>query len=523
MISSAVAVVDVQVDGRSLDADVRRRVVSVRVASRLSQPTQCEFTFVTGWGAAAEHEACPLGAAVTLQVGGEPDLLFEGEVTAVEVVHGPDGETLVRVRAYDRLHRLRKRQEVRAFESVTVADLARQLTGDLGVDVVADDPGPRLERLVQHRQRDLELLVDVAARAGLHVLLRGDELTLVTLEGTGETVPLDLGDTLLEARVEANLDRVGRAFTAYGWHPQRAESYEERVASARNGRWIDLDPDLDAVHVKGDLTLVDQPGRDSGEVAAAAQAALDASTGHAVTIRGVARGDCRIRAGTPIDVGGVSPSLRGRYVVSESVHTVDATGYRTAFSSEPPPPPPRPVTAGSSITLGRVVDVDDPDQLGRVRVVLPAHADVDVGWLGVLCAGAGPDRGILALPDVDDTVVVALPHGVPEHGIVLGALYGTVSPPDPGVVGGAVRRWSLHTADGQSIVLDDDEHRIRIRNRAGSFVELAPDVVRLHAATDLVLEAPGHAITVRAKTVDFAQATAEESGGPDGPGERGGG
>ena len=34
MISSAVAVVDVQVDGRSLDADVRRRVVSVRVASR---------------------------------------------------------------------------------------------------------------------------------------------------------------------------------------------------------------------------------------------------------------------------------------------------------------------------------------------------------------------------------------------------------------------------------------------------------------------------------------------------------
>jgi hypothetical protein len=90
--------------------------------------------------------------------------------------------------------------------------------------------------------------------------------------------------------------------------------------------------------------------------------------------------------------------------------------------------------------------------------------------------------------------------------VVLGSLFGTVAPPDgAGVQDGAVRRFSLRTATGQSIVVDDAERRVRVENQAGSYVELAPEVMRLHAATDLVLEAPGRAITVRGKTIDFTQ------------------
>jgi phage baseplate assembly protein gpV len=157
--------------------------------------------------------------------------------------------------------------------------------------------------------------------------------------------------------------------------------------------------------------------------------------------------------------------------------------------------------------------VDDPQKLGRVRVSLPGYGDPDAGWLGVLCPGAGQGRGIVALPDVDDTVLVALPHGVPAEGVVLGSLYGTVEPPDAGIDGGAVRRWSLRTADGQSVVVDDDKHSIRLQDKGGSFVELTPDLVRVHANTDLTVEAPGHAMTLRANTIDFVQATGEESGG----------
>jgi hypothetical protein len=39
----------------------------------------------------------------------------------------------------------------------------------------------------------------------------------------------------------------------------------------------------------------------------------------------------------------------------------------------------------------------------------------------------------------------------------------------------------------------------------GSQVELGPDLLRIHAATDLVIQAPGRSILVRARTVDFEE------------------
>jgi phage baseplate assembly protein gpV len=125
----------------------------------------------------------------------------------------------------------------------------------------------------------------------------------------------------------------------------------------------------------------------------------------------------------------------------------------------------------------------------------------------VVCAAAGRRKGIVALPDVDDQVLVVLPHGDPATGFVLGALFGAGAPPDTGVAGRAVRRWSLRTPGGHSVVLDDAAGTVCLRNAAGSGVDLGPDRLRVYAATDMVLEAPGKALVIRAATVDFEQAT----------------
>jgi phage baseplate assembly protein gpV len=258
----------------------------------------------------------------------------------------------------------------------------------------------------------------------------------------------------------------------------------------------------------GEAFVVDQPGRSDDELSAIAQADLDSRTGRAVTISGVATGNAGLRAGGRVEVSGLAPPVQGTYVLCEVVHTVDAAGYLSSFSTEPPVVRPQP--PGASVTLGRVTGVDDPDGCGRVQVSLPAHGDVDAGWLAVLCPGAGSGKGFVALPDVDDLVLVLLPHGVPMAGIVLGSLYGTVEPPDSGVVDGKVKRWSLHTAQGQSIVVDNAEKRIRLENDVGSYVELGQDLLRLHAATDLIVEAPGRAVTIRGKSVDFGYAPSQE-------------
>jgi phage protein D/phage baseplate assembly protein gpV len=502
MTQATVTAVDVDVAGQAWRPGPEQ-LLTVRVCSRLAQPTQCELGFAAGVGAPAWPADWDLGASLRVRVRGEDEDLFVGEVTCVELVRTGDPLT-ARVRAYDPLHRLRKRQQPRVFTDITAAGLAEQLTADLGLTVAASERGPQLDRVVQHRQSDLALLVEVCAAAGLYPVVRGGTLHLVTLAGRGDPVALRFGATLWEARIEANLDRMARRITAIGWHPQRAETYTHQASSPRSGRSSRLAPDPGAVGVDGAGTLVDLPGRSLAEVTGRAQSTLDVRAATAVVLDGVAAGEAGLWAGNLVTVRGLAASADGDYVLTETTHTVDGNGYRCAFTTEPPEAvsPPR----GADITLGRVTAVDDPDGLGRVRVGLPALGDVDVGWLGVLCPGAGHGRGLVALPDSGDTVLVALPHHSPADAVVLGSVYGTTKPPDPGVDGGAVRRWSLRTADGQAIVVDDAQHTVRVENRAGSYVELAPGTVRLHATTDLVIDAPGHGLTIRAATVDFEHA-----------------
>lgn len=463
--------VTITLAGRKLDA----RVLSLRVAGRISQPAQAEVTL------SGPARSRPFGTRLEISIADEP--LFDGEVTAVELMHGPGSERAWLLRGYDLLHRLRKRQRPRVFEDVTVADLARTFTAELGIEVECEDAGPHVPRLVQHGQSDWDVLAGMASRIGRYLVLEGRTLRIGDLRQDKPVRELHVGDSLWQARFEANTDRLIGGVTAIGWHPQRGEVVTERVG-------------------EGDTrTLVDQP---PDQLAAAAQAALDLSVARSSYLEGVARGDTSLRPGRTIAVSGLDDTVNGLYTLCGAVHTVNADGYQTRFSTEPPASIAPPT--GTSITLGRVTGVSDPDSSGRVRVSLPAYGDLDIGWLSVLCPGAGPGKGIVALPDPGDLVIVALPHENPAEGIVLGALYGPVTPPDHGVEGDAVKRWTLHSSAGQVIVIDDTNRSLKLSNADGSVLELAPELVTLRARTDMLIEAPGHHLNIRAAAVDFEQA-----------------
>ncbi|MGW3894929.1 contractile injection system protein, VgrG/Pvc8 family [Micromonospora profundi] len=510
MTSIAPRALTVLLDGVELSAPARQRVRSLRVAARLDQPTQAELVLATGAGSGAFDPPVRPGTSLSVRLADHADALFAGEVTCVEVEYAADGAAVLRLRAYDALHRLRKRQGLRVFTSVTAAELTSELCGEVGLTVTVECDGPRLERLVQHRHSDLELLREVTGRAGLHLAADGDGVRLVTLGGYGEPVALALGMDVHTLRLATNSDQASGASAALGWHPQRAEPISQRVDEARCGRPAGDRPDPADVGADGVRTAVDQPGRSDDELAALAQARLDTRVAALVTAEGMAEGDPALRPGRRITLSGVPDPVAGAYVLTEVVHTVDGNGHLTRFSTVPPAAPARPAGAGATVTLGTVTDVADPDGLGRVRLTLPAYGDLDAGWLGVLCPGAGRGKGLVALPDPDDTVLVVLPGGEPASGIVLGSLFGAVEPYDAGVDDGRARRWSLRTAGGQSIVVDDVRRSLRLATEGGSFLELTPDLATLHAATDLVISAPGRAIVVRARSVDFLHAESTE-------------
>jgi phage protein D/phage baseplate assembly protein gpV len=435
-------------------------------------------------------------------VEGSPTPLFEGQVTAVEYVYQPDHGRELHVRAYDLLHRLRKRQTVRAHTQVTARDLAQEFVADLGLTVEADESGPMWPNLYQYDQSDLALLVEITEKCGLYLTVREGALCLITLEGNGTAQSLTLGETLLEARIELNADQASSEVSAIGWDALRVQSYDGQAASPRSGRNVNAFVTADEVGGDGQWQFVDEGTADDDHAVGLAQAELDRRSAGEVTLWGVAEGNPDLRPGTPVDVENVESALNGRYIITEATHTIDERlGFVSEISTRPPPPRRRNRYAVS--TLGIVSQVSDPDDLGRVKVTLPTYNEIESDWLEVLTAAAGPDKGLIALPDIGDSVLVLLTHGDPSQGVVMGGLFGMDGPPDSGVEEGEVRRYTFLTRGGQRIQLDDSGILIRLENADGSYIEMAPDKVHLHAATDLEIEAPGQSVVIRGKSIDF--------------------
>ncbi|MDQ7993816.1 MAG: phage baseplate assembly protein V [Propionicimonas sp.] len=505
----------VSLGGRRLPAADTARIVSIRVHSVLARPTQC----LVSWAADDTLGISPeTGDPLRIELGGHRDPLFAGEVTVIEYSYRADTGRQLRVRAYDALHRLRKRQASRLLDAGDLRSLADALAEGTGLAV--DAPGDALGPVYQLARSDLDLLVEVAARHGRYPVVQDGTLRLVPVAGEGAPTALNYGTTLHAAEIEVSAEPAFRSAEATWWDPAGAAADPGRTGDSAAAAEVSADPGPGRLGGGGALLRQDDLREGSeAEPRGLAQAELDLRRQGEVTAVLVAEGNPALQAGRRVTVRGVRTALEGTYAVTEATHEITVAGYETTLSSRPPaPPPPR---DRDQVTLGVVGDVDDPEDRGRVKVRLPAY-DVDSGWAPVLLPAAGADKGVVALPEVDDRVLVLLPGHDPAHAIVLGGLYGTGSPPPPEterpgnsaqtarpLAGGPPRRGEtavVRSRDGQQVVLDGTNHLLSLADGHGSSVELGPELLRITAATDLLIEAPGRALRVRARTVDFEEA-----------------
>lgn len=504
--AAAVGRLEVELSGSLLTEQEAGRLAAITVRQRLSMPAQLELLF-QGVDADLAGKAAVL-VGLSAAVRGDPDraTLFKGDVTAVEFGYGPDGGLDVRVRAYDPLHRLRKRQSVRGFADLDVGGLARQLAGAIGLSVSVKDSGHARPQVVQWRQSDLGLLTEAAAGAGLYFVATPDSLELFSLRGgEGTSIDLRMGDDLLEAAFEINGDDAVDSIEAVGWDPTTGKRFEEKATSARSGRTAGARVPLADLGGETKRPLANVVARDADDVRAAAQSSLDRAVASQVVLRGVAAGHAGIRPGATVSVERVVPSFTGEYQVTEATHLVDAEhGYVTSFSTAPPSVLDAP--AGAVVAPGIVERVDDPDGKGRVAVSLPTLPSVETEWMRVLLPGIGEKKGLVTLPNKGDEVLVLFPSGDPAAGVVLGGLFAGGDAPDFGVVSGKVQKYTWMTRQGQRIELDEANHRIKLRIPNGSAITLGRNQVSIHSATDMEIAAPGKTIVIKATAVDFQRA-----------------
>ena len=429
----------------------------------------------------------------------ERKVIFAGEICGIEHVHdGSNGHTL-RVRAYDRLQRLRTKRRVRAISKTSAAALAAELASEIECGSAVARTTPERELVIQQGESDLDLLADLAADAGAYPYLHDDTLHLIGLDGVGDPVSLALGRTLYSVRATLSNERaLGRSET-FAWTPRTNDRVRADTAQANQDA-----AELRNVNLRAQAAerlVLNAVVDGENEARALAQADMDWAAGHEAAVTGAAQGRAELRPGQVVQIEGVAADVAGRYVIAEALHRFDATsGYMTEFSTVPPKRPARQRNAVYSI--GEVSDTNDPEGLGRCRVKLPAFSSVESGWMPVLISGAGKGKGLIALPETGDEVLVTFPNGDAAHGIILGGLFGRKRMPR-GAARRRARPFVLRTGGGQCLELSAEGGLARLSTSIGSLLELTHATTRLASATDLIIEAPGRKITIRAAAVNF--------------------
>jgi phage baseplate assembly protein gpV len=122
-----------------------------------------------------------------------------------------------------------------------------------------------------------------------------------------------------------------------------------------------------------------------------------------------------------------------------------------------------------------VVDNVDPDELGRIKVKFPTLNDEpESWWLRQVSPNGGIERGLYALPEIDDEVLVLFLQGSQDVGVIIGQFWNGVDKPPTEAKDGLPGSGATDTggsistdkfADG-STSLDDNDRRFW-RSRSG--------------------------------------------------------
>ena len=80
--------------------------------------------------------------------------------------------------------------------------------------------------------------------------------------------------------------------------------------------------------------------------------------------------------------------------------------------------------------VGIVTDNVDPDELGRIQVKFPTlHEEPLSFWIRQISPNAGKERGIYALPEIEDEVMVLFMQGSHDVGVIIGQFWNGVDIP----------------------------------------------------------------------------------------------
>jgi uncharacterized protein involved in type VI secretion and phage assembly len=164
----------------------------------------------------------------------------------------------------------------------------------------------------------------------------------------------------------------------------------------------------------------------------------------------------------------------------------------------------------NGIVIGIVADLDDPEQLGRVRVKFPHLNDELSDWARLATPMGGKDRGLFFRPEKEDEVLVAHEHGDPRRAYVVGSVWSKTDPP-PADDGKKVdNNWRFFRSRSGHLMKFDDtsgSERIEIVGKGGNHklvIDVSGKKIEISCSSgDIAVSAAAGKVSVEAKDIEI--------------------
>ncbi|MBD2726642.1 VgrG-related protein [Nostoc sp. FACHB-892] len=439
-------------------------------------------------------------------------LLFEGEITGLEVNFDKNNTADIIVRGYDISHRLHRGRYNRAFEKKFDSDIVEIILGEVGIPKGniehPDGEGHKHEYVFVENQTYMEFLRERAARIGFELFMSDGKMNFCKPKAQGD-LALNWGDNINKFRVRVTSAEQVSSVQVRAWDYTQKEPIIETASKEKQltetGNQLGSSTSSAFSNLKPyEMIVVDKPVANAEQAKTMAQALCDELGGEFVYADAEAEGNPEIRPGKVISLEKIGDRYSGKYYVTDTRHYMDKRIYKTDFSV-------RGLRSGNLFTtlstekrlrpsqtllIGIVTNNrEDPLKLGRVKVKFPTlTTDHESNWARVVSVGAGPDRGFDCLPEVDDEVLVGFEHGDITRPYVLGGLWnGKAAPPesvDNSVGENGVRLRTFKTRVGHTLQFIDEEKGlekagIRLKTKEGHRIYMNDDDNLMNSAISL--------------------------------------
>jgi uncharacterized protein involved in type VI secretion and phage assembly len=431
--------------------------------------------------------------------------LIIGEITAVEPVFRGDGVPYLHIQGYDRSHHLTRGNKTRTYgdanpqgqgigEDQIINTIVQETSAITGKQIdTSGFSSIKYPYVIQYNQTDLDFLWSRARLLGYQVYVEDKTLYFQKADahrGAESDKPATLQWPLNLESFNPRLSLMHQVDQAVvtGWDPATKATIEGKSTadSSKTIPAIGLGKKgsalaKEALGGTADEMMVDRPVLTIDQAKAMASARFAEAEAQFIRADGICRqGDPRLIAGRVVTIEGTGERFSGDYYVTEARHVWSSGYYQVTFSVTGRTPNTISYLLGADngdgaddrafgVVTAKVVNLEDPENLGRVQVMfpwLPKYKDADLAsnWARVAAPMAGMERGIFFLPEIDDEVLVAFEHGDLNYPYVVGVLWNATDKPPAGTKDTVlasdkkkVDQRVIRSRSGHLIVLDDTE------------------------------------------------------------------